>query len=262
MYIFPGILIIVWPFFPESPYWLVRQGRSAQARASLRRVYGIKDEAFYDIELDRIQEEHRVTSTLHTVKASHHRTFLGLDASAVMECFDIQNRRRTLTAILATSSQQMLGATFVIGYATYFLKLIGIEDYFDASVTLYGIMLLASMSAFPLVETVGRRTLLVWPQFALCLILFLIGLLGCIPEAKRATWGIVVFIYLWAIIYQVSVGATGFVLASEIASPRLRGSTQGLVTVCNATWGLVMQFTIPYMVCVQTFHVPCGLSSP
>jgi len=253
MYMFPVILITIWPIFPESPYWLVRQGRSAQARASLRRVYGIKDEAFYDIELDRMAEEHRVTAAaVETVKASQHETFLGLNISTGLECFRGQNRKRTLTAILVTSSQQMLGATFVIGYATYFLELIGISDYFDASVTLYGVMLLASMTAFPLVETLGRRTLLVWPQFALCLILFMIGLLGCIPEQERATWGIVVFIYLWAIVYQVSVGATGFVLASEIASPRVRGSTQGLVTICNASWGLVMQFTIPYMVCVQS----------
>jgi len=201
-------------------------------------------------------EDYRLTAAAaDTVKASHHRTVLGLNISAGFECFHSQNRKRTLTAILATSSQQMLGATFVIGYATYFLKLIGIHDYFDASVTLYGVMLLASMTAFPLVETVGRRDLLVWPQSALCLILLIIGILGCIPDAKRATWGIVVCIYLWAIVYQVSVGATGFVLASEIASPRLRGETQGLVTICNATWGLVMQFTIPYMVSVQPFHI-------
>jgi MFS family permease len=142
----------------------------------------------------------------------------------------------------------MIGATFVIGNATYFLELIGVRDYFDASIVLYVVMLLSSILAFPLSEVVGRRTMIVMPQFFLCLALLLIGILGCIPNQKNASWGIVVLIYIWAIIYQLSIGAVGFVLASEIATARLRSTTQGLVTITNALWGLIMQFTVPYMV--------------
>jgi hypothetical protein len=40
----------------------------------------------------------------------------------------------------------------------------------------------------------------------------------------------------------------GFVLVSDIATMRLRGARQGLITISNAIWGLIMQFTIPYMV--------------
>jgi hypothetical protein len=142
----------------------------------------------------------------------------------------------------------MIGATFVIGYATYFLELIGVKDYFDASIVLYVVMLLSSMLAFPLSEIVGRRMMIVNPQFFLCFVLFLIGILGCIPDPEKASWGIVVLIYIWAIVYQLSIGALGFVLASEIATAHLRSTTQGLITITNALWGLIMQFTIPYMV--------------
>lgn len=58
---------------------------------------------------------------------------------------------------------------------------------------------------------------------------------------------------LWAIVYQLSIGATGFVLASEVATLKLRAVTQSLVTMSNGVWGLIMQFTIPYMVCLQSF---------
>lgn len=178
---------------------------------------------------------------------SRHR-FLGLDLSSEAECFNRLNRKRTLTAILAASGQQMIGATFVIGHATYFLDLIGVKDYFDASIVLYVLMLLASMCAFPLSEIVGRRTMIVIPQIVLCCILLLIGILGCVPDQEKASWAIIVFIYIWSIIYQLSIGAVGFVLASEIATVRLRSTTQGLVTITNAVWALIMQFTIPYMV--------------
>jgi hypothetical protein len=72
--------------------------------------------------------------------------------------------------------------------------------------------------------------------------------MGCIPDQKAAGWAIVVFIYLWAIVYQVSIGATGFVLVSKVATLRLRAVTQALVTMSKGVWGLIMQFTIPYMV--------------
>ncbi|RDL40567.1 Uncharacterized protein BP5553_00546 [Venustampulla echinocandica] len=250
MYIFPLILALVWPFFPESPYWLVRQSRSGDAKKALQRVHGFKgaDSEFYDIEIHRMEDEIRFTKDLQGDIEAKHDTFLGINISAEAECFRGINRKRTLTAIFAASGQQMIGATFVIGYATYFLELIKIKDYFNASVALYVVMLLSSMAAFPLTEIFGRRVLIVWPQFVLCFMLLMIGIMGCVPNQARAGWGIVAFIYLWAIIYQLSIGATGFVLASEIATMRLRGATQGLITITNACWGLIMQFTVPYMI--------------
>ncbi|KAH2538063.1 hypothetical protein KXW97_005846 [Aspergillus fumigatus] len=249
MYIFPAILTFGWLFFPESPYWLVRQGKTTQAQNALRRVYGFKNDAFYNVEVRRMATENNQALALQrSLTQSTRRTFLGLDLSAEAECFNRMNRKRTLTAIFAASGQQMIGATFVIGYATYFLDLIGVKDYFDASIVLYVVMLLASMAAFPLTEIMGRRTMIVIPQFMLCCMLLLIGILGCVPDQGKASWGIIVFIYIWAIIYQLSIGAVGFVLASEIATVRLRSTTQGLVTITNAAWGLIMQFTIPYMI--------------
>ncbi|KAL2821681.1 putative MFS transporter [Aspergillus granulosus] len=250
MYIFPAILTCGWLFFPESPYWLVRHGKATQARESLRRVYGFQNDAFYTVEVRRMESENTQAIAIQESSLSHIRraTFLGVNLSAEAECFDRMNRKRTLTAIFAASGQQMIGATFVIGYATYFLDLIGVKDYFDASIVLYVVMLLASTAAFPLTEIIGRRTMIVIPQFILCCMLLLIGILGCVPDQGKASWAIIVFIYIWAIIYQLSIGAVGFVLASEISTVRLRSTTQGLVTITNAAWGLVMQFTIPYMI--------------
>ncbi|KAJ8098153.1 hexose transporter [Lipomyces tetrasporus] len=235
MYIFPLLLVALYPWFPESPYWLIRQNRYEQAKKSLRRMYGMGDEQFYDIEMKRWRGQRT--------------TLCGLPLPlAEMECFRRKNLKRTITAIFAASGQQLIGATFVTGYATYFFELINIQNYFLASCILYAVMLLASGAVFILSETLGRRTLIVPSLFVLCLLLLIIGIMGCLPNQVTAGWVIVVLIYIWAIIYQISIGATGFVLASEVATLRLRGVTQALVTVSNAVWGLIMQFTIPYMI--------------
>lgn len=248
----PVMLVLVWPFFPESPYWLIREDKHAAARKSLERMYGFEDPIFYEIEMKRLQEDvHFCEERGGEIKKE--RLIWGFIPSptAELECFHKGNRKRTLTAICAASSQQVIGAAFVIGNATYFLFLIGVKQYFDASVVLYVIMLLSSAAAFPLSEVVGRRTLIVPAQFVLCIFLLLIGIMGCIPDQSKAGWAIVVFIYLWAIVYQLSIGATGFVLASEVSTLRLRAVTQALVTMSNGVWGLIMQFTIPYMVCAR-----------
>lgn len=196
-----------------------------------------------------MQEEIRLTREIQgDVDGANTRKVFGINIDAEAECFRKANRKRTITAMFAASGQQMIGATFVIGYATYFLELIGIKDYFNYSVALYVVMLVSSMAAFPLTEIFGRRFLIVGPQFALCFILLLIGILGSIPQQQAAAKAIIAFIYIWALVYQLSIGATGFVLASEIATMRLRGATQGLITITNAIWGLIMQFTVPYMI--------------
>lgn len=253
---------MVWPFFPESPYWLVREKRYDDARRSLKRMYGLADDgshdAFYDIEIKRLQEDVELCTEIMGEAPLRRKTVLGFIPvpTAELECFERKNLKRTLTAICAASSQQVIGASFVIGNATYFLDLIGVQEFFDAAVVLYVIMLLSSAAAFPLSEMIGRRTLIVPSQFVLCFFLLLIGIMGCVPNQTKAGWAIVVFIYLWAIVYQVSIGATGFVLASEVATLRLRAVTQSLVTMSNGVWGLIMQFTIPYMVSIT----PGGLT--
>ncbi|KAK2767672.1 hypothetical protein FQN54_003830 [Arachnomyces sp. PD_36] len=166
MYIFPLLLMLV----------------HAEARKSLQRMYGILSDQFYDTEMKRLEAEGLPTKTVY-----HHgdeptiRFFALLRPSvAEIECFRGSNLKRTVTAILAASGQQLIGATFVAGYATYFFQLINIENFFLASSILYVVMIMSS--------------------------------------------------------------------SSEVANVRLRGVTQALVTITNAFWGLIMQFTIPYMI--------------
>lgn len=196
MYVFPLLLVVVWPWFPESPYFLVREGKYDQAKKSLRRMYGHDDDEFYDIEVHRLREDVQLCEEIVDIGPQKSKTFWGVfpNPAAELQCFERKNLKRTMTAICAASSQQVIGASFVIGNATYFLDIIGIKDFFDASIVLYVVMLLSSAAAFPLSEIVGRRTLIVPSQFVLCFFLLLIGIMGCISDQAKAGWAILVFI--------------------------------------------------------------------
>ena len=183
------------------------------------------------------------------------KSVLGLNFGPHLECFRGSNLKRTSASILVAWSQQVIGAPFVVGYSTYFLELIGIAEPFKASVALYVFMVVSSSAAFPLTEILGRRTMLVGPKFVLCFILLLIGIMGCVPDHDKANWAIVVFMYLWTIVFQMSISATGFVIASEISTMHLRAATQSLVTVSNALASLVMSFVMPYLVSTSPFPI-------
>jgi hypothetical protein len=46
----------------------------------------------------------------------------------------------------------------------------------------------------------------------------------------------------------MTIGAMAFVILGETSSPTLRAKTVGLATATQAIFGIIMNFTIPYMV--------------
>src|SRR5438477_1264602 len=51
-----------------------------------------------------------------------------------------------------------------------------------------------------------------------------------------------------AIFYQMSIGACGFALASEVSSLPLRAQTQGFVGLTQTSVGWVVGFVVPYII--------------
>lgn len=60
----------------------------------------------------------------------------------------------------------------------------------------------------------GRRPLIVPALFVLTLLLLCMDIAGCFTS-EVSLWAIVVIMYLWALVYQISLGACGFVLDSS-----------------------------------------------
>jgi len=60
----PAILLSTVFFFPESAYFLIKQGKFEAAQKALRRLYGSKDPEFLDIELKRLTENVRFSEEL------------------------------------------------------------------------------------------------------------------------------------------------------------------------------------------------------
>lgn len=70
-YFFAVLLFVVYPFFPESPYFLIKKGKHDEARKSLNKIHGAGDQNFISIELERIEKNVRFSEELAKVAAAN-----------------------------------------------------------------------------------------------------------------------------------------------------------------------------------------------
>ena len=74
-------------------------------------MYGFDDEVFYDIEVKWLQEDVLLCNEIAGDAQPRRKTILGFIPlpTAELACFDKKNLKRTLTAMCAASSQQLIG---------------------------------------------------------------------------------------------------------------------------------------------------------
>lgn len=225
--------------YPESPYYLLKKGHTEKARKALNRIHGSKDQTLIDAEIKRI--------TSNVAFSEEVRVAASRKGPLLVQCFQGTNLKRTLIALIPVAGQQLIGAPFVLSYATYFLSLIGVRDYFTVSVGLYIVMLLSNISAFFFIETAGRRPLLVLGTLVLTLILLLMGIVGCF-NGHGALWVAVVCMFVWSVAFQLTLGAVGFAIGSEVTSLPLRASTQSIVGFTQGFAGWLVGFVSPFLI--------------
>ncbi|KAM0327398.1 hypothetical protein ACHAQA_005684 [Verticillium albo-atrum] len=238
-FVFVAAIGVPWFWFPESPYWLMRKNREESAKASLLRIHGSRCDGLIEAEFTRIQE-----MMVGSDELAH---LANVNGPPIMQALKPPHLKRTFIAILPPLAQQLIGATFVLGYITYFLSLLGIEDYFTVSVALYCVMLVSNLSAFFLVESAGRRWLMISGMVFLTVTELIMGIMGFINNSA-ALWVTLVCIFLWALVYQLTIGAIGFAVAGEVASPPLRATTMSLTGATQGTSGWIIGFITPYMI--------------
>ncbi|KAH7121296.1 maltose permease [Dendryphion nanum] len=230
---FAAFLLAGFWFAPESPWYLIRKGRYAEAELSMRKLWG---------------KDKDVAVKVAAMKASHLRHAEN-DKPSVLDCFRGINLLRTGISTGVFLCQHLVGIIFVLGYSSYFFQLAGLDPArsFDLGVGVTACGVLGNILSWFTVNRFGRRPIFLIGMATLTLLLFLIGIMDIVPSSG-AKWVQAAATVIYAFVYFNTIGAAAFVLLGETSATSLRGPTTALATATQSVLGIAMNIAIPYMV--------------
>ncbi|KKO97505.1 sugar porter family MFS transporter [Trichoderma harzianum] len=222
---------------PESPWWLVRQGRTRDAVAALKRLTS-KSDLFFNA-------EETVAMMVHTNELEKE-----IEAgTSYLDCFKGVDLRRTEVVCFVWAAQNLCGAG-LMGYSTYFYTQAGLatENAFNMSLGQYAIGFCGTLFSWVLMTHFGRRTLYVGGLSILFILLLAIGFVSLAgAHNTAASWATGSLLLVYTFFYDSTVGPVCYSLVSELSSTRLRAKTIVLSRNLYNIFSIVNGVIIPYM---------------
>ncbi len=224
---------------PESPWWLTRKGKAAEAKRNIKRLLTansktpdldlLADAMFNKMQLT-IKEEETMTAGV-----------------SYIDCFRGENFRRTRIAALIWLCQNITGSAFM-GYSTYFYEQAGLPDTmsFTFSIIQYVLGLIGTLGSWFLSQKLGRFSIFFGGLVCQCIVLIVTGAIG-FSSSEGASWAAGSLLLVFTFIYDLTVGPITFCAVAEMPSVRLRQKTVIIARNVYNIAGIVTQIVTPYM---------------
>ncbi|KAJ9486908.1 hypothetical protein VN97_g6425 [Penicillium thymicola] len=232
------LFIGIW-LAPESPWWLVRKGRTEDAKRALVRLTS-KNQGDFD-------PDETVSMMVHTTALEEKIT----KGASYLDCFRGTDLRRTEIVCMVWAIQNLSGNSFS-NYSTYFLEQAGLSssNSYAFAMGQYGINMVGVFGSWFLMTLgIGRRTLYLYGLCGLCAMLLVMGFLGLVPKEHKEQGSLATgaMMLIWALFYQLTVGTVCFSLVAELSTRRLQIKTVVLGRNLYNIVAIVCGVLTPYM---------------
>jgi sugar porter (SP) family MFS transporter len=239
-FVWAAILASGMSFLPESPRWLIKRGRDADAAASLSRLTGYRTtDPEVQLELDEIR--------------TNLEAELALGESSYLDCFKFTQNKialRTLTGIFIQAWQQLTGINFIFYYGTTFFQHSGIRDPFLISIATNIVNVFMTLPGMWGVERFGRRRLLLIGAAGMCICEYIVAIVGVTISVQNIAGQkvLIAFVCIYIAFFASTWGPIAWVITGEIFPLQVRAKAMSLSVASNWLWNFGIGYATPYLV--------------
>ncbi|WP_438351671.1 sugar porter family MFS transporter [Paenibacillus sp. FA6] len=223
----PGVLFLVLLFFvPESPRWLIKQGRPADALPILLRIHG----------------EDLAKKEVIDIKKSFDQ-----ESGSIRQLFKPGLRIALIVGVALAVLQQITGINAVMYYAPEIFKATGAGTNSALIQTIFvGLVnFLFTILAIWLIDKVGRKALLLVGTGSMMICLIVIG--AAFQTGNTSGPWVLIFILLYVASFAISLGPVVWVIMSEIFPNRIRGKAIAIASMALWAADYVVSQSFPPM---------------
>lgn len=233
MFGFAGILgllqLLLAPLLIESPRWLLNNGNPKDAEETLRNLR----------QLDDVVEEMDSISAANTSESGNVQSI-----GDVLR--DPSIRLPLLVAVVLQFGQQLSGISAVMFYASSFFQHAGLENPLIGITLVYIVNVLATIVALMLMDSAGRRPLLIWSMVGMLVstVILTVGLSDLLPlSSVFSVGGVMSFVWF----FEIGLGPIPWLIAAEMFPPKSRTSATSIATMVNWLGLFIIGIVFPTM---------------
>lgn len=223
----PAILqILLSSLLTESPRWLLSKNKPKEAAEILRRLRGTND----------VYEE------IDSICSASDNESSGMGFWAVLK--DTSVRNSLIIGIALQLAQQFSGINAVMYYASSFFKNVGLQDPLVGATLVGAINVISTGVALVLMDTAGRRPLLIYSAGGMILSSFVLtlGLLKVLPFTNMVSVG-GVLCFVW--FFEIGLGPIPWLIVAEMCPPKPRPTAMSLATMVNWLSSFIVGLVFP-----------------
>ena len=198
-----GLFFFLLLFVPESPRWMVKNGKAGKALDTLIKINGVV----------------KAKEILNEIKE-----VLSHESGKIGELFQPGLRKALIVGVVLALFSQITGINAIIYYAPEIFKSVGFAtgSAFLQTVIIGVVNTLFTFVALWLIDQTGRKVLLLWGVGGMILCLLGVGI--CFQlEITSGPW-LLIFILGYIASFASSLGPIPWVMMSEIFPTKIRGA--------------------------------------